>query len=327
MKHLSYVMLVMLLFFMTACPSILKEKHQGTLPETPVNLEAFNSAFDDYNSAYWAIDDMHYLMFSSNRSSQGDEFDFVYFPMHFHFDMETGKLRVDDQSPYEDQPPNPYYLMASTHSPANELGPNLFQDNTANQLLLYASDEGNNFDIMLAQQNDANNGIESYKVARLNSETDDTYPAFNNDYTEIYFCSNREGDDFDIYATAIDTTGIELSEMLKSEATSPIIPMSVLSSDQDDKCPYIYKETLVFTSNRPGGYGGYDLYYSEYDSKSGWQPPVNMGPDINTAQDEYRPILFQSDIDENRDMLIFSSNRPGGLGGFDLYFVGLPTAD
>ena len=102
--------------------------------------------------------------------------------------------------------------------------------------------------------------------------------------------------------------------------------MSVLSSDQDDKCPYIYKETLVFTSNRSGGYGGYDLYYSEYDSKSGWQPPVNMGPDINTAQDEYRPILFQSDIDENRDMLIFSSNRPGGLGGFDLYFVGLPTA-
>jgi hypothetical protein len=79
---------------------------------------------------------------------------------------------------------------------------------------------------------------------------------------------------------------------------------------------------LVFSSDRPGGFGGYDLYYSQKTS-NGWTEPVNFGPKINSEFDEYRPVVSDHPDFANR-LMIFSSNRPGGLGGFDLYFVGIP---
>jgi hypothetical protein len=78
---------------------------------------------------------------------------------------------------------------------------------------------------------------------------------------------------------------------------------------------------MVFTSNRPGGYGGYDLYYSKFDGQS-WSEPVNFGEDINTEYDEFRPVALQV-FDFKNDVMLFSSDRPGGKGGFDLYYVGI----
>ena len=79
---------------------------------------------------------------------------------------------------------------------------------------------------------------------------------------------------------------------------------------------------MVFVSNKPGGYGGFDLYYSILENGE-WTSPENFGADINTEFDEYRPILFDEGVDYTRHMMIFSSNRPEGMGGFDLYFVGV----
>jgi hypothetical protein len=78
---------------------------------------------------------------------------------------------------------------------------------------------------------------------------------------------------------------------------------------------------MVFASNREGGLGGYDLYYSVF-TKGQWSAPVNFGPSINTASDEYRPVLG-SDEEFTNVFMMFSSNRPGGHGGFDLYFTGI----
>ncbi|MFV8227119.1 hypothetical protein ACNKXV_14305, partial [Christiangramia aquimixticola] len=81
-------------------------------------------------------------------------------------------------------------------------------------------------------------------------------------------------------------------------------------------------DLLVFASDRPGGYGGYDLYYSK-KTVSGWSEPVNLGPQINSVHDEYRPVVSSYPEFANQ-LMIFSSNRPGEMGGFDLYFVGIP---
>ena len=93
----------------------------------------------------------------------------------------------------------------------------------------------------------------------------------------------------------------------------------VLSSDFNDKCPFIFEDIMVFTSDREGGYGGFDLYYS-LRVGGAWTAPVNFGPRINTEYDEYRPILFHF-MAIQTNLMIFSSNRPGGQGGFDLYMV------
>ncbi len=70
-------------------------------------------------------------------------------------------------------------------------------------------------------------------------------------------------------------------------------------------------KTLYFSSNRPGGQGGYDIYVSYYEHGD-WSTPINLGAPVNTAGDEVTPFF-----DGNN--LFFSSNWLPGLGGFDLY--------
>ena len=73
-------------------------------------------------------------------------------------------------------------------------------------------------------------------------------------------------------------------------------------------------KTMVFASDMPGGFGGADLYRTQFLNGT-WSRPVNLGPEINTNGDELFPF-----IDAN-GLLFFSSNGHIGLGGLDLYFA------
>jgi hypothetical protein len=74
-------------------------------------------------------------------------------------------------------------------------------------------------------------------------------------------------------------------------------------------------KTLYFSSNRPGGIGGKDLWFSKLDDFNQWKEPVNMGRTINTADDEMSPFIHF-----DGRTLYFASNGRIGMGGFDLYF-------
>ena len=73
--------------------------------------------------------------------------------------------------------------------------------------------------------------------------------------------------------------------------------------------------TLYFTSSRPGGYGGFDIWETEKIGKDHWRKPVNLGPQINTRGNEISPFIHPDD-----QTLYFSSDGLPGLGGKDLYF-------
>lgn len=68
---------------------------------------------------------------------------------------------------------------------------------------------------------------------------------------------------------------------------------------------------LYFSSDMPGGYGGWDIYYSETDG-AGWSKPVNLGEVVNTPSNE----IFPS---KSKAGLVFSSDRGMGHGGYDNY--------
>lgn len=71
---------------------------------------------------------------------------------------------------------------------------------------------------------------------------------------------------------------------------------------------------LIFSSDLPGGQGGKDLWYSEYDRREEtWSTPVNLGPEVNTPGDELFPTYA-----ENGDLL-FASDGHEGLGGLDIF--------
>jgi len=71
---------------------------------------------------------------------------------------------------------------------------------------------------------------------------------------------------------------------------------------------------LYFSSTRPGGYGGMDIWISHWKAEGGWAEPVNAGPSINTSGDELAPYVHG---DGKR--IYFSSTGWIGMGGLDLF--------
>jgi outer membrane protein OmpA-like peptidoglycan-associated protein len=74
-------------------------------------------------------------------------------------------------------------------------------------------------------------------------------------------------------------------------------------------------DVIYFVSNRPGGKGGLDIWFTSFDKKlNEYKPLKNCGNKINTAGDEITPFF-----DHETHSLFFSSNDLAGLGGFDIY--------
>ena len=75
-------------------------------------------------------------------------------------------------------------------------------------------------------------------------------------------------------------------------------------------------KTLFFTSDRKGGYGGLDIYKSNFDEeKKDWGPAINLGPTINTMYDEETPNVIN-----DGKTIYFSSQGHYGMGGFDIFY-------
>src|SRR5690606_14410307 len=75
------------------------------------------------------------------------------------------------------------------------------------------------------------------------------------------------------------------------------------NSSYSDSDPFISpdEDYMIFTSNRPGGYGSNDLYISFYKNEK-WDTPINLGNEINTSNNEYAPCMSSG-------ILTYTSNR------------------
>ena len=67
-------------------------------------------------------------------------------------------------------------------------------------------------------------------------------------------------------------------------------------------------QALFFHSDRPGGQGSKDLWVSYRDDSGSWQEPINLGPDVNSASDDWTSM-----ISADMSTLYFASTRPGGI--------------
>ena len=72
-------------------------------------------------------------------------------------------------------------------------------------------------------------------------------------------------------------------------------------------------EWMYFASDRPGGYGGMDIYVVERKKQGGWGMPINLGNKVNTSGNEIFPFISPEGI------LYWSSNGHPGLGGLDVF--------
>ena len=112
--------------------------------------------------------------------------------------------------------------------------------------------------------------------------------------------------DFDLYISYYTPTGWSEPENLGLNVNSEFWDSGPsLSPD---------KRALYFSSTRPGGYGGSDLYVSYRKPNGKWGPATNMGPSINTAGDERAPFIHADNA-----TLYFTSDGLPGYGNSDIY--------
>lgn len=107
------------------------------------------------------------------------------------------------------------------------------------------------------------------------------------------------------------------SERQPTGEFGPKIPLpGIINSSFEEKSISISKDekTLYFSSNRPGGFGGLDIYKATKDSKGQWTNVKNLGPKINTDLDDDGLFIDYDDV-----TLFFSSKGRKGMGGYDVF--------
>ena len=113
--------------------------------------------------------------------------------------------------------------------------------------------------------------------------------------------------------------GARFNSSLGPEWSAPVNLGPVVNSTANDNNATLTADelTMYFTSDRPGGFGLADIWMTRRASRSSpWEPPVNLGPPINTPF-----IDGASALSPDGHLLFFHSNRPGTMGGNDIWLA------
>lgn len=132
----------------------------------------------------------------------------------------------------------------------------------------------------------------------------------------VAFSSNA--DELIIYRTDENKTGGDLyiSKYENNIWSRPLKLGKEINSDylETSACFSTYGNEIIFSSNRPGGIGGRDLYRVIKFMNGKYSLPKNLGPEINTPEDEDAPFL-----DKNDNTLYFSSRGHNSMGEYDIF--------
>ncbi len=181
-------------------------------------------------------------------------------------------------------------------------------DKNTNKLFFTVREGGNLFDdenIITASL--SNNNFTDFKpYITLNSENNEGTPSFSDDGKFMVFTScemDFKNNSCDIY----------FSQMKDNLWSKPRKFDDNINSAFWDSQPFMYDGTLYFVSNRPGGVGGRDIYYSVIKEDGSFSKALNFR-EVNTKHEEVSPVV-------NDAIFYFSSNRDNSYGGYDIYLL------
>ncbi|HPG38405.1 MAG TPA: OmpA family protein [bacterium] len=139
----------------------------------------------------------------------------------------------------------------------------------------------------------------------INTSNNDGAATITPDFREIFFSRVTEYGGLDIFQ----------AEMQGLDWSAPK-SINIINSSGWDSHPSISADgkQLFFSSNRRDGYGNRDIWMANRDKNMNWISVENLGTVINSKYDEITPFLHYDGV-----TLYFSSDKPGGCGGYDVY--------
>src|SRR5262245_32581887 len=153
----------------------------------------------------------------------------------------------------------------------------------------------------------------------INTIYNDNYAVLSRDELTIYFTSDRPG------SLGMDDLWFATRESIDAPWQEPQNMGPRINTPFVDSLPFLSsnEHVLYFYSQRPGGCGGEpktgDIWMTRRRNKhSDWQEPTNLGCVLNTSADEIAPAFWE-DPKTEQAWLFFGSDRPGGIGDFDVY--------
>jgi hypothetical protein len=149
--------------------------------------------------------------------------------------------------------------------------------------------------------------------APLNTSQNEGAQTLSSDGTYMYFtaCNRPEG---------LGNCDIYFSAHKDGKWTEPFNLGPPVNTSRWESQPSISADgkTLFFSSSRPGGLGGKDIWFTRLNAKNVWTKPKNLGNLINSTEDEMSPFIHF-----DGKTLYFASNGRVGMGGFDIYVTRL----
>lgn len=160
--------------------------------------------------------------------------------------------------------------------------------------------------VFAVTQNDDNSWGEPINITLDLAVEGEVYAtSINADGTQLFLFKNDRGEG-NIYASRFMNGRWQKAEKLSKHINTRYWETHASISDDG--------KTLYFTSNRKGGFGGLDIYYSTLQPNGDWGVAVNLGKDINTPFNEESPYFL---VDS--ETLIFASQGNNGIGGYDIF--------
>ena len=260
------------------------------------NVKQLNTSFDEI--APTITTDGSEIIFSSNRPNSNEPNEVG----GYDHDIYTS---LNNEGVWQKVSP----ISGSVNSSLDDIVNNLSYDGT--KMLLHKDNEGQ-IDIYETELDGANwktPEIMHYQIST--KRTNDMYASYNHDGYNIYFARGNENLS---KGTNIMYSGMQ-SKIEKDYKTATII--SQVNSQFNDGPIYMHIDgkTMYLASQGHESIGGYDIFVSKR-VRGAWSTPVNLGYPINTPYDDF---FFAATA--NGKYAYISSNRPNGVGGFDIYKV------
>ncbi len=288
-----------------ALPHLIKVKKSGS-PDTPKDVDYYIAEAYFYKGEFDKAKEIFKSYKESNRATITTE---------EIRDINRKMEYCDNAKELMKNPKNVKFINMGTNlnSKWSEIDPYITDDG---QQLVYTSNKKYISDFMELVSNaywtypEYINGSEWHKMKsfgkRVNTESNEIVVGMSHDGKKVFINVRDVIYSDDIFITSKERKRYTELEDLTKTVNSKYVENGACFSPNED--------TLYFSSDRPGGYGGLDIYISVKLPDGTWGLPMNLGPEINTKYDDDYPNLSY-----DGKKLYYASKGHNSMGGYDVF--------